>query len=230
MHSSPETSPTDRPWRLYRWFDRDGVLLYLGMTFDPAQRADDHRRGSWWFQWADHVKVDPIPIADPDEAAAAELAAIGAERPLFNTVGSTRDLDEISGYLIRRGIDPATVPQLDHWRAAIDREGNQWRRIVDEVTEQITSGRWPVGSRLPSVRQMTRTYAVSDSVIRRALQALSELRLVEGRERVGTIVVGTEPRRSPAEGQTLAQRVTTLEAWFDRLEETGCCTCARHSA
>lgn len=79
--------PTSKPppgmtTALYRPYDADGVLLYVGITDRLAQRRSMHRRNSSWSAFA--VRTDLEWFADRQNAEAAEVAAIQAEVPLFN--------------------------------------------------------------------------------------------------------------------------------------------------
>lgn len=91
--------------------------------------------------------------------------------------------------------------------------------VADALASRITDGTYPLGAHLPGVRALVSEFGVSDETIRRALGRLAELGLVEGRERVGTIVIATEARQTKApERRSLAQRVADLERWRDEHE------------
>lgn len=67
---------------LYRHFDKDGALLYVGISLNAVQRLAQHRDASHWFADIASVKVEWF--ADRKEALAAERAAITAENPQHN--------------------------------------------------------------------------------------------------------------------------------------------------
>ncbi|MFI8206844.1 MULTISPECIES: GIY-YIG nuclease family protein [unclassified Streptomyces] len=76
----------DHPTALYRFFDADGALLYVGITYDTEQRFASHRNSSPW--WRD-VASESIEWHDTRTLAlAAESKAIKAERPRHNVSGS----------------------------------------------------------------------------------------------------------------------------------------------
>lgn len=79
----PDT-PLRQPTALYRWYDDNGQLLYVGITGSLAGRQDAHGRKSSWAEFAARSTVERYP----ERAAAeqAEVTAIKAERPLFNHV------------------------------------------------------------------------------------------------------------------------------------------------
>jgi predicted GIY-YIG superfamily endonuclease len=62
--------------------DRDGTLLYVGITNNPIERWRSHaQRKDWW------CAVDRIEVADYPNlrtALAAEVTAIRTEAPLYN--------------------------------------------------------------------------------------------------------------------------------------------------
>ncbi|HKY59233.1 MAG TPA: GIY-YIG nuclease family protein [Aeromicrobium sp.] len=101
-----------RPHYVYRCFDADGFLIYIGCTANLKQRMKNHRssprRSSRWIKacMASHT-VDG-PFAGLDAGEAAERVAIRAEAPLFN-IQERRDgapwtaLVHIARYLVDRG-------------------------------------------------------------------------------------------------------------------------------
>jgi len=66
---------------LYAYYDRDGVLLYVGLAFNPGQRAEGHRRSSRWWRFVASVQVGLIPA---DKARHIERRFISIDKPLFN--------------------------------------------------------------------------------------------------------------------------------------------------
>jgi hypothetical protein len=73
---------TETRTALYRFFDADMNLLYVGITDDPWRRQRQHFRQKPWWPRAKHWTVtwhDTEP-----EARSAELKAIKGEAPRFN--------------------------------------------------------------------------------------------------------------------------------------------------
>jgi hypothetical protein len=66
---------------LYRFFDSEGTLLYVGISLHAASRASSHRQQGWWGGVArmdvEHLPPDVVPEQ-------VEQAAIIAEHPLHN--------------------------------------------------------------------------------------------------------------------------------------------------
>jgi hypothetical protein len=76
-----ETTEAARPAAVYRLYDADGALLYIGSAYDPAHRSLDHRGTEWWPRVA-RRKDEWHP--GRSEAYIAETAAIWRERPEAN--------------------------------------------------------------------------------------------------------------------------------------------------
>lgn len=66
---------------VYRLYDANDVLLYVGITTDTAVRWQAHSTSKWWPNVA---RKDVTWYAKRTDAEAAEIAAIKAERPAHN--------------------------------------------------------------------------------------------------------------------------------------------------
>jgi GntR family transcriptional regulator len=71
--------------------------------------------------------------------------------------------------------------------SAADRQP-KYLRIHGELLDRITSGRWPVGSPLPSQRELADEFGVSLMTLRQALQLLIDDGLIDTRHGSGTYV------------------------------------------
>jgi excinuclease UvrABC nuclease subunit len=77
---------SDMYWRrtcVYRAYDADGALLYVGLSMNLEGRLSKHRRSAWW------PKADEITVQwfeNRESAQAAERAAIRDEDPIYNIV------------------------------------------------------------------------------------------------------------------------------------------------
>lgn len=72
---------------VYRHYNVDGELLYVGTSGNPFVRLQDHRIGSHWFKSFAWIELEHYSSAD--EAMVAETRAIKEERPRYN--GKLRD-------------------------------------------------------------------------------------------------------------------------------------------
>lgn len=75
---------------LYRHFDADHNLLYVGVSVVPLNRTLQHEKSKDWFGEVSMIKVEHF--ACREDALRAEKAAISKERPLYNIAGSARRL------------------------------------------------------------------------------------------------------------------------------------------
>lgn len=97
-----------KPHFLYRWFDKDDVLLYIGISANPVARRKGHETNSWWSHWGTRFTAESDACAfDKDGATLVEARAITAERPVFNKIGAAGSRERIAAYLVSRGHDPA---------------------------------------------------------------------------------------------------------------------------
>ncbi len=67
---------------VYRLYDAEGSLLYVGCTVDPWTRLRAHRRRQPW--WDEVTDAEFIWFPSVDLAADVEQQAIGTERPVYN--------------------------------------------------------------------------------------------------------------------------------------------------
>jgi excinuclease UvrABC nuclease subunit len=67
---------------LYRLYDADDVLLYVGVTSDPKRRFRDHRAKRPW--WNEVARNSIEWFSTEFRALQAEVQAIGAETPKYN--------------------------------------------------------------------------------------------------------------------------------------------------
>lgn len=69
---------------LYRHFDADGQLLYVGISNDALRRLLQHKARAGWYQQI--VRVDVQWLGSRELAIAAEADAIRRESPTWNIV------------------------------------------------------------------------------------------------------------------------------------------------
>jgi len=70
---------------LYRHFDANGELLYVGISLSAIQRLSQHKTASPWFKEISRVEIEWHPTRK--EALAVEKLAIVTENPKHNSVG-----------------------------------------------------------------------------------------------------------------------------------------------
>lgn len=67
---------------LYRLYDSDDALLYIGIASNPGTRFEQHASAKMW--WGDVATIRLEHFDDRSTAALAEGLAINAEQPLYN--------------------------------------------------------------------------------------------------------------------------------------------------
>ena len=73
---------------LYRAFNAEGELLYVGATAGLAKRLEQHKKTKQWWQEVANVTVEHFGTTK--EALKAERVAIAAEHPRANMAGTPR--------------------------------------------------------------------------------------------------------------------------------------------
>ena len=71
-------------YTLYRMFDRDGSLLYVGQSIRAAERFSQHRADKSWWPMVSSITMERCDNAD--ELNRSEREAIQTENPRFNVV------------------------------------------------------------------------------------------------------------------------------------------------
>jgi predicted GIY-YIG superfamily endonuclease len=69
---------------LYRAFNKEGELLYIGISSQWHHRLHQHEKTSAWIEEADHVTIERFP--DRETVAEAERRAVLTEKPRDNKV------------------------------------------------------------------------------------------------------------------------------------------------
>ena len=71
-----------------------------------------------------------------------------------------------------------------------------YQQAIDLIERKIARGEWPPGTLLPSEPKLAEELGVSVGTIRKALQHLAAVRLVERRQGIGTFVAVSTPEKS----------------------------------
>jgi excisionase family DNA binding protein len=79
--------------QLYRHFDAEGSLLYVGISLSFVNRLSQHKDHSHWFDKISRVEVRSFPTRQ--KALEAEKAAIQNENPKFNIAHSKSKVVQI---------------------------------------------------------------------------------------------------------------------------------------
>lgn len=99
---------------VYRHWDSERNLLYVGVASKPSRREQQHLKSSPWMVFHAETTLERFDVRT--EAEAAEAAAILSERPLFNVAGneSTDARKRLAEYLAARGRPDLLAPVVSH--------------------------------------------------------------------------------------------------------------------
>ncbi|MGP9021590.1 FadR/GntR family transcriptional regulator [Streptomyces sp. BR1] len=97
-------------------------------------------------------------------------------------------------------------------------------QVIAQLRNQITSGEWPVGSRIPTEPELVEQLGVARNTVREAVRALAHNGLLDIRQGSGTYVVATSElagvmhrRFATADPRHVAELRSTLESSAARL-------------
>jgi hypothetical protein len=133
---------------VYRFFDAENQLLYLGITHDLEKRWGAHERSQPW--WLDVVRRQVAWYDTRKEAEHVEVAATATERPRYDRSGKRTDGRE--------------------WE---DRLALEIDRAVRAVSEDIEAGTYPLWSVLPPYGALSQKYGIPVVGIARGLSSLA---------------------------------------------------------
>src|SRR6478736_2775198 len=91
-------------------------------------------------------------------------------------------------------------------------------QVIAQLRNQITTGEWPVGSRIPTETQLVEQLGVARNTVREAVRALAHNGLLDIRQGSGTYVLATSElagvmhrRFADADQDQVAELRSTLE-------------------
>ncbi len=85
--------------QLYRHFDANGILLYVGITKSIKMRGKEHVKKSGWAGSAHTTTIQYF--ASREELEDAEPLIIASERPLHNKRFAKRDWEPEDSYIVK---------------------------------------------------------------------------------------------------------------------------------
>lgn len=86
----PTLRDSRRPHDLYRFYDADDRLLYIGISLNAAQRASQHKAEKPWWNEVARMDVEHLGAVTRQDAEATEREAIRTEMPTHNIVHSIK--------------------------------------------------------------------------------------------------------------------------------------------
>ena len=140
---------------VYRLFDDEGALLYIGCTVHPRKRFHSHRRRQPW--WDEVTDSELMWYPSVEVAALAEQQAIRTEQPIYN-IGLARYLGPVAGQ------GPESEPTQDDATQGVDDTSS------DDVPHEEDG---PAGTKADRARILmaaglsrSRAYALADDLPR----------------------------------------------------------------
>ena len=183
---------------LYRHFDKDGQLLYVGISLSHVARLSQHRDGSPWYEDIAHVTIEWHKTRV--DAELAETTAIGREAPKYNKkkVQSEMNLERLS-YLEKNEMmdNPPLDPEVLHkfWR--FSEQVNDWQKRMSAMEEEFQ-----------------RVTDVWDDTVKVIQDVHNKYSWLDDRASL------VEVKQRQKEFKNLRERVSYVEYIFNRLRET----------
>jgi predicted GIY-YIG superfamily endonuclease len=158
---------------LYRLYDADDRLLYIGVSKRPKLRFEEHRmNGSRWISQVTRRDITWHPSRP--EALAAEKAAIQTEHPRHN---GTYNYDD--------------APMPIHWRPVSG--SNKTGQVADLMRAEMDADRWRMEQRIPSAEAIAAAAGVSTRTVGNAMSLLKAEGLLDFRSGHGLFVDWNPP-------------------------------------
>lgn len=151
--------PSPGPTALYRLWDADDELLYIGISHNPPGRYVQHERDKPW--WPAVHRRQESWYDTRQEAEAAERTAIGNELPAYNSTD---------------GNGANTPPRA---RVGHDKRRQSRTAVLARLEADLLAQRYPLHRYLPSPVELGREYGYAASDIAAALDELEQRGLVQ---------------------------------------------------
>ncbi|MGW1949095.1 GntR family transcriptional regulator [Streptomyces sp. NPDC001940] len=156
---------------LYRLYDADDRLLYIGITADLETRFASHSvYKSWWSQ-VTRKEVTWLPGSRRD-VLEVEADAIRREQPKHNGKHNA----------------PRAPFSPDAWPAIDAPPRGKAQALAALIRGEIASGRWAAGVRVPSPKDIASASGVSESTANLAYRYLKNEDVLEFRHGRGIFV------------------------------------------
>lgn len=105
------TTEQSRKTALYRHFDADGLLLYVGISRCALGRLGGHRSDACWYDQISRITIEWRESRD--DAMIAEKRAIWREGPLYNKDGAHTNPDKPQRVIVATLPPPAASNRIE---------------------------------------------------------------------------------------------------------------------
>lgn len=156
------TQTTPERTALYRLYDAEGRLLYIGIAGKPEWRWIKHAAEKSW--WAEVARRDTVWFSSRKEALAREAEAIVSEEPVYN------------------------VQHNGKRRRVVSNRHTRYRQMVDSIKAGVADGRYRPGEKLPSEKYLIEEYGFSLTTVRKALDTLRHEGVIASSQGLGVWV------------------------------------------
>ena len=116
----------DRETELYRHYDKEGDLLYVGIAYATVHRLAAHRYGSGWFRDIEIVTIERFHSRA--QAMEAEAAAIKDEKPRFNVIHADDMLEDT--------LQPERIADADGRKVTYIRFSDEERALLQKAARE----------------------------------------------------------------------------------------------
>lgn len=182
---------------LYRFFDAEKSLLYVGIAADPDKRQKQHARdaGETWYPLAAERTV--AWFGSRSDAESAERKAIATERPRYNSKHSVHFGPESLQMTLQR-LDRANRLLAGSHAPGYTPTTYRYFALVERIRKQIENGTLAGGVKLPSISEYRSSFGLSDQTVRRALSILVDEGLITRRPGRGYFVASPDTSLRPS--------------------------------
>lgn len=196
------TAPVDSPKRtaLYRLYDAEDRLLYIGITDSPRRRWAQHaaKQADAW--WPDVARKSVEWFASRTDAEAAEMRAIEQEGPPYNSHHAIAWPNPPEGLTRQKSAPSRRVADYNHrqymlgWSFGRECETAHLsfpEMVALKLRSDIASGVYPVGARLPTGHDLCARFGISSTTLSKGIALLKSQGLLRVHPGRGTFVIAT---------------------------------------
>ncbi len=146
--------------QLYRHFDNDGKLLYVGISLNAVKRLAQHKIHAHWFESISQIKIESFETREA--AVLAERNAISNENPIHNLMrpsikphplSSKERMEASIRDLTKRIVQFNTTYSIRDVASSLGTSETEVKRFMDENKLAFIEVPWRIGA--PTRRRVT---------------------------------------------------------------------------